>query len=75
MFVQLVDRIAVAVRGRDLAGGHGADRRAEEERHDTEESANVAPSTRASPIVAASPRTANAAPRKMIPTAAPNSGT
>jgi hypothetical protein len=41
----------------------------------TEESAKVAPSNRASPIVAASPRSAKAAPRKMIPTDARNSGT
>ena len=41
----------------------------------TDDSANVAPSTRASAIVAASPRRAKAVPRKMIPTAAPNSGT
>ena len=41
----------------------------------TDESANVAPSARASEIVAASPRRANAAPRRMIPTAARNSGT
>ncbi len=41
----------------------------------TEESANVAPRPRASTIVAASPRSANAAPRKMIPTMAMNSGT
>jgi len=41
----------------------------------TEASAKVAPSSRASAIVAASPRRANAAPRKMIPTAARKSGT
>ena len=41
----------------------------------TEESAKVAPSARASLIVAASPRTAKAAPRKMIPSAAMNSAT
>ena len=40
-----------------------------------DERAQVAPRARASPIVAASPRTANAAPRKMIPTPARNSGT
>ena len=40
----------------------------------TEESANTAPSTRASLIVAAWPRRANAVPRKMIPIAATNSG-
>src|ERR1700750_1377962 len=40
----------------------------------TEESANVAPITRASPIVVAWPRRANAVPRKMIPTAARNIG-
>ena len=41
----------------------------------TEARAKVAPSTRASPMVAAWPRNANAAPRKMIPTAARKSGT
>ena len=41
----------------------------------SEDNANVAPSTRASAIVAASPRSANAAPRKMIPTAARKIGT
>ncbi len=41
----------------------------------TEEDANSAPSTRASRIVAACPRMANAAPRKMIPMAARASGT
>ena len=35
----------------------------------------MAPSERASPIVAAWPRSANAVPRKMIPSAARNSGT
>jgi hypothetical protein len=40
----------------------------------TEDSANVAPMRRASRIVAAWPRSANAVPRKMIPTAARNSG-
>ena len=40
----------------------------------TDESANSAPSTRASLIVAAWPRSANAVPRKMIPIAARNSG-
>ena len=40
----------------------------------SEDSANTAPSTRRSAIVAASPRRANAAPRRMIPTAARNSG-
>jgi hypothetical protein len=41
----------------------------------TEEEANSAPSTRASRIVPACPRSANAAPRKMIPSAARKSGT
>ena len=40
----------------------------------TDESAKTAPSTRASRIVAAWPRSANAAPRKMIPSAARKSG-
>ena len=40
----------------------------------TDEEANSAPSTRASRIVPACPRSANAAPRKMIPSAARNSG-
>ena len=40
----------------------------------TDESANTPPSTRASLIVAAWPRNANAVPRKMIPIAARNSG-
>ena len=40
----------------------------------TEEDANSAPSARASRIVPACPRRANAAPRKMIPSAARNSG-
>src|SRR5215212_3007365 len=40
----------------------------------TEESANSAPSPRASRIVAAWPRIAKAAPRKMIPSAARKSG-
>src|SRR4051794_16771845 len=40
----------------------------------TEEDANNAPSTRASRIVPACPRRANAAPRKMIPTAARKRG-
>ena len=41
----------------------------------TEAVANSVPSTRASFIVAAWPRSANAVPRKMIPIAARNSGT
>ncbi len=41
----------------------------------TDERANVAPSARASPIVAASPRSANAPPRSTIPIAARKSGT
>jgi hypothetical protein len=41
----------------------------------TDDNANVAPSARASAMVAASPRRANAAPRKMMPTAARKSGT
>ena len=40
----------------------------------TEEKANTAPSTRASLIVAAWPRSANAIPRKITPSAARNSG-
>src|SRR5436189_1941470 len=40
----------------------------------TEELANSAPRKRASRIVAACPRSANAAPRKMIPTAARHTG-
>jgi hypothetical protein len=40
----------------------------------TDESAKVAPRTRASLIVAAWPRRANAVPRKMIPSAAKKSG-
>ena len=40
----------------------------------TDDRANVAPSARASPMVAASPRRANALPRKMIPTAIANRG-
>jgi hypothetical protein len=40
----------------------------------TDESANSAPRPRASLIVAACPRSANAAPRKMIPSAARKSG-
>ena len=41
----------------------------------TDDSANVPPRTRASAIVAASPLSANADPRKMIPIAAANNGT
>jgi hypothetical protein len=41
----------------------------------TEEVANTLPSNRASLIVPAWPRSANAAPRKMIPTAAIDNGT
>ena len=40
----------------------------------TDDSANTAPSVRASRIVAAWPRSANAAPREMIPSAARKSG-
>jgi hypothetical protein len=41
----------------------------------TDDSANSPPSTRASRIVAASPRSAKAVPRKMIPATAMKSGT
>ena len=68
-------RVAGGVADRHAAGG---DRRRARRRGRTgsapRTSANSAPSTRASRIVAAWPRRANAAPRKMIPIAARNSG-